>query len=440
MTTELSPDQKGQASLNLGEVIQQSRENFPDKRYHPKVYLDTPQYHIYGINPAPFEIWPTGDGVGTKPELAERLSIANAIGDAPNYDRFANLAFDTLAMVDGDEARFGRQMLGVVNIIDTNIATPEAIYWLATGLRDASNTGRFAVLNGETAELGYRTSGYGPTRINWNAVGVSLVIPDKLILGQKLEVGQPLVAFREKSIRSNGLTRIRTILEAAFLQKLGYTSKEDYFLSHLAAKLEDKLSQNKLNPLKDEVTVELAKNAASPDMIQFLDKIMGHSFMEQVLLPWHVLGKKVLYELLEPSTLYGKVIHEAQGWTKDKKQLDITGAAHITGGGIPEKVKRMVEPHGLGACIEPVFPDPKAITRIYEIAKDLPEETREGLMNDQEACQQWNRGIGFVVATKTKGDAKRLISLAGKMGYEAVIAGKVTDKPQIEFRGHIWTY
>lgn len=440
MVSELSPDQKRQASLTLGEVIQKTRQNFPDSRYHPSIHLETPQYHIYGIDPAPYRIWVTADGIGTKPELAERLSMVKSLDCTPNYNHFGNLAFDTFAMIDGDEARFGRQLLGIANIIDMNEADPEAIFWLAVGARNACNTGRFALLNGETAELGYRSSGYGKTRINWNAVGVSLVIPDKLILGQDLEAGQPLVAFREKSIRSNGLTRARAILEAAYIHRRGYSSKEDFIYDNLFDHIKDVICKDELNPLNERASRDLAEGIASPDFIKFLDQLMGHPFLEQVLLPWHELDEHILYDLLEPSTLYGKVINEAQGWVDGKKQVDITAAAHITGGGIPEKVKRMVESQKLGAYIEPIFPDPKAIRMLFEIADTLPEWNRKKLIDDRIACQQWNRGIGFVVATKTKNDARELVEIAQDLGYEAAVAGKITDKQQIEFRGHTWTY
>lgn len=435
--SELSPDTKGQASLTLGDVIVNTRQNFPDPNYHPKIYLDTPQYHIYGIDPSPYGIWVTADGIGTKPELAERLSLASSIdGSSPNYNRWRNLAFDTFAMIDGDEARFGRQLLGVANIIDMNTADPKAIFWLAVGARDACNTGRFALLNGETAELGYRTSGFGSTRLNWNAVGVSLVIPDKLILGQNLEPGQPLIAFRETSIRSNGLTTARSILEADYLHQFGYQSKEDYVLSRLSYQIYDSLTQSRVNPLKDEDTRRLSEDVSSGELIRSLDQIMGHSFIEQVLVPWHKPNEQILYELLKPSTLYGKVINEAQGWTDSPKQVDITGAAHITGGGIPEKVKRMVEPRKLGAYVEEVFPDPKAISYLLDIADRLPAE----VITDRDACQQWNRGIGFLVATRTQQDASRLIKIAEELGYEAAEAGGIIAEPKIEFRGHTWTY
>lgn len=172
-------------------------------------------------------------------------------------------------MIESDEARWGRFLLGIVQIIDTNTATPEMILALARGCKRACDQGRFALLNGETAELGYRVSGYGSSRINWNAVGVSLIVPDKLILGQNLEAGQPIVALRETSIRSNGLTKARQILEAAYIQSMGAPSKEDLTLDMIANSLElvqDNLPSHSLR-----------------ELLGVFDEVLGHDFTEQIL-------------------------------------------------------------------------------------------------------------------------------------------------------------
>lgn len=430
MAQELSADQKGQASSTLGDVIVQTRENFPDPRYRPQVFLDTPQYHIYGINPTPYSIWVTADGIGTKPELAERLF---SYYEDPSY--FESLAFDTFAMIESDEARWGRFLLGIVQIIDTNTATPEMILALARGCKKACDEGRFALLNGETAELGYRVSGYGSSRVNWNAVGVSLVVPDKLILGQNLEAGQPIVALRETSIRSNGLTRARQILEATYIQAMGAPSKEDLILDMIANGLEDmEPSLSQYLEMDDNIQIHPVR-----EILTVLSEVLGHDLMEQVLLPYHDLYPEVARELLRPSILYGRLINEVQGWVDRKKLVDITAAAHISGGGIPEKVKRMIEPKRLGAHIDPIFPDPKGVEMLLQIAQTLPDEGRN-LINDRTACQQWNRGIGFVVVTRDKLNATLFCELAKNMNYEAAIVGEILEEPKIEFRGHTWRY
>lgn len=423
MSTELSPDAKGNASLTLKKVIAQTRQNFPDPRYQPRVHLESSQYFLGGINPYPYEVWPTADGIGTKPELAERLYTHT--GD-PKY--FEGLAFDTFAMIESDEARFGRQLLGIANIIDNNTARDSMVSALARGAKQACDEGQFALLNGETAELSYRVSGYGESRVNWNAVGLSLVIPDKLILGARLTAGQPIVALRERSIRSNGLTRARGILEAFYLQSQGYPSKKDYVLDRLA----DEFEQEGFD--RDSVSRHLGN---LPD---HLSLIMGHDFMEQVLPPWHEYDPSLTEKLLTPSRLYGKLINTAQGWGGDDKNIDIIAAAHISGGGVPEKVKRMLELSNkrLGIHIDPIFPDPEAVSELMKLSDRLPEGKQ--LIDDRGACEQWNRGIGFIAVTRDNSQARELVDLATVMGYEAAVAGHILDQPLIEWRGYTWTY
>lgn len=427
MISELSPDQKGQASLTLGEVIVQTRENFPDPRYRPQVELETSYYHRYGINPHPYRVWITADGIGTKPELAERLYYVDE-----NPKHFEGLAYDIMAMIEGDVARFGGLLLGVAEIVDTNVSNPRVIAALARGAKAACDEGKFALLNGENAELGYRSSGYGETHVNWNAVGVYMVVPEKQILGTEIQPGQPIVALREKSIRSNGLTKARSILESAYLQKTGLGSKEGYFLSRLSNFLEYfiHLDTHGINPENQILQIDTSR---------FFNSIIGHGFSEQILIPWHNSFPELTKELLKPSKMFIPLISTAQGWIDGEKLVDITGAAHISGGGIPEKVHRMLESTGLGAHIDSVFPDPEAVIQLLEVARTLPQEGIN-LIDDRSACQQWNRGIGFAVVTRTVGDAKRLISLADELGYEAAMAGEILNEPKIDFRGHTWTY
>lgn len=414
---EMRPDEKGKASLTLGEVIRQTSQNYPDPRFRPKIYETTPYYTIAGINPSPFSFWVTADGIGTKPELAERLFT----DDPKDSSVWEGLAFDTLAMIDGDEARFGRYMVGAANVVDQNTAEDKTVVGaLAKGLKDACDQGQFALLNGETAELGYRTSGYGKTRLNWNAFGVSILNPEKLILGKDLKPGQPIVAFREESIRSNGLSKARAILETAFLLSLGLKSKDEYVHKKLAER----------GVIFDRATIE-----------NVLAEIFGHDALEQILPPWHTLHPDIVKQLLMPSRLYGPIIREAQGKVDEPRKIKMIAAAHITGGGIPEKAKRMVENKGLGVSLDAVFPDPKGVTSLLSLVNSFPEDIKSKLkVDDKTACEQWNRGIGFVVVAANQEEAKKLVEVAGDMNCEAKVAGEIIDKPEIHWRGHVWQY
>lgn len=432
--TELTADEKGKASLTLGEVIVKTKDNFPDPRFRPNVHNETKQYHQYGINPAPYEIWATADGIGTKPELAERLSQLNRPtfkeGDA-KYEYFDTLAYDVCAMIKGDVDRFGYFLLGITNVVDVNTATPRMISALAKGLTEACDEGGFPAMNGETAELGHRTSGYGPSRLNWNATGIYLINPDKFISGERLKQGQIIMGWREKSIRSNGLTRVRAILESCYLNRQGYPSKEVYFLEHLAEHLQE---IGVASGLKSDIL-------QSGDTISFFNNLMGHDFLEQMLVPWHELEPNVVEEVLRPSTLYGRVMYDALGGVDGEKVVDIIAAAHISGGGVPLKAERMLEAKKLGAHIEPVFEDPKAVTLLMEmVQRYLPEQQAQEIINERTACQQWNRGLGFLTVVEDQDNAERLRAIGEKYGIEIAQVGEILKNPQIEWRGHTWTY
>lgn len=430
MTTELNPDQKGHASLTFGDVVVKTRNNFPDPNYHPESYYESSYYHLHQIRTTKrFGTATTADGIGTKPELAERLCTLNQkLHGIPNFSYFESLPFDHTAMVEGDVIRFGHFLLGITQIVDVNVATDGVINALARGSQNVSDVGGFPLLNGETAELRHRTSGYGDTHINLNAVGTYLVNKNKVITGDQLKPGQPIYGFKETSFRSNGNTRNMQILEAAFLNNRGYPSKLDYVMANLSQFLGENLgfdTESLRNVLNVNKTVE------------FMNQMLGHDFLEQVLLPWHEDYPDITQELLQPSTLYGRIIYDAQGGIDGERLIPLTGIAHISGGGIPEKVGRLVKPRGLGAHIDPVFPDPKGTAMIIALANSLPKEQRDKLISSEIACRQWGRGFGMVAVTSEETDD--LQKIGRKYGVEIDQVGEIIKKPVIEFYGHTFS-
>ncbi len=133
-------------------------------------------------------------------------------------------------------------------------------------------------------------------------------------------------------------------------------------------------------------------------------------------------------------------MYAAQGGVDGDRWVNIVAAAHITGGGIPEKVRRMLAGKGLGAHIEAVFPEPEGIERLLKLSERLPEEQRERLIDDKRACEQWNRGIGFVTVVESKGDVEKLVILGQRHNIRVAQVGETTDRKEIEFHGHTWSY
>lgn len=416
---EVTQDSKENASRTFADVVRRTRNNFPDARFHPCVVQKRTVNEQSGIAIHGYLIDTNNDGTGTKPELAERMFTET--GD-PRF--FEKPAFDLVAMVADDVARTGAFVLGINNNLDVNSSDdPEFIAALARGMERACNHGRFPLLNGETAGLGYRTPGWGKHRLNWNAGATQLINPAKLIDGSGLRAGQPIVALRETSIRSNGLTRARAILENAYLQReSGKATKRDAIAQRIRRQLNDQLSHEQILAVLD---------AASSD---------GIDIWEYMQVPWHRAFPELTEQLMAPSTIYAPVMYAAQGGVDGEVDIPLVACAHVSGGGIPLKAKRMVEGRGVGVHVDAVFPNPAGIDALINLAQEFPHPTKGPLVDERSACEQWNGGVGFLCVAQHRNDADDLVALAASMGYEAAIAGETIDRPAIEWRGHTWTY
>lgn len=428
--TKVITDAKENAALTFARVIEETRNLFPERKYRPKVLKARKLNAQYGINASPHLVFGNGDGIGTKPELAERLAMDRDFG------HFESLANDVVAMVADDAARFGYFTVGIVNNLDVNSAgSQEFIAALARGAYEACSAGKFPLLNGETAELGYRTAGYGSHRLNWNMTALTLINRKKIIDGSKLKAGQTVVALREKSIRSNGLTRARKILETAFLKsKCGpEVDYKDYFIhEYVRERIGETLASS----------LELDGETTTHAIEQILKSTpLGEDIYDHIQIPWHDSFRKEVKEILRPSRIYSPAIYAAQGGVDGKVVIPIAACAHISGGGIPLKGKRMVEEAGLGLDLDPVFPDPEAVTMLMKIADKYPRlDDEKPLIDNRSASEQWNRGIGFLVVTTNGYAAHDFVHLASELGFEAAVAGRVISKREIRWRGETWTY
>ena len=122
------------------------------------------------------------------------------------------------------------------------------------------------------------------------------------------------------------------------------------------------------------------------------------------------LGAKLGDELLRPTRIYVK----AFALLKDK--LKIKGMAHITGGGLPGNLPRIL-PEGISARIRNgSWPAPE-IFGLIESKGSVPAEDMK---------RTFNMGIGFVMVV-TKSAAQDVVYLLKKSGYPACIIGN-TEK------------
>ncbi len=320
------------------------------------------------------------DGVGTKIEIAERLK------------RHDTIAYGLFEMVCGDAVIRGAEPVMVGSILDVNsLGTDEKshidfVKQLGEGYVKAAEEEGVAVVNGEIAELGARVTGYCPlpgfpTRFrqamkyltkgempnlpgfnyNWGAGVVWVAKKDRMITGKRVEEGDILIGLKENGPRKNGLSLFRKVFEMAYGRE------------------------------------------------------------------WHEVeydGKTLGEAVLTPSVVYTKAIVEMFGGYDRDPKVDIHGIAHITGGGIPEKMGRMLKPSGLGADIFDPFDPPKIMLHCQEM----------GSVTDRKAHRALNMGHGMIIAVAPKNEPKTVIQTAKKYGVEAKVIGKVTGDHEIRIK------
>jgi len=147
------------------------------------------------LNMGDFYLVQNDDGVGTKIEIAERIS---------KYD---TLGYDLLAMVLDDAICVGAEPISVTNTLDVDKLDSKKISALMTGLQKASLEHKIVIPGGEIAELGNAVNGY-----LWNATVVGVVEKNKVITGENIASGDKLIALHSDGFRSNGFSLIRHIL------------------------------------------------------------------------------------------------------------------------------------------------------------------------------------------------------------------------------------
>jgi phosphoribosylformylglycinamidine cyclo-ligase len=113
-------------------------------------------------------------------------------------------------------------------------------------------------------------------------------------------------------------------------------------------------------------------------------------------------------ELLRPSVIYAPALLEAAS------ELDLHAAAHITGGGIPGNLSRVL-PEGCDAIVRRSSWRPPAI---------FAEIERLGGIEEREMESVFNLGIGMMVIV-AEADAEKAVAVLAGSGQDATVVGEV---------------
>lgn len=297
--------------------------------------------------------------------VGTKMEIAERMND------YRTIAYDLFAMVCDDAIVRGAEPVLIGSILDTNSLKGkngpyiQQVRQLAEGYVKAAREANVAVVNGECAELGSRVGGYGEFNSNWGASVVWFANKDRMFTGMEIKEGDDLVALRERGFRSNGLSLVRKILTDKF----------------------------------------------------------GNE--------WHMkefMGSTYGSAVLTPSRIYTKSVVDMFGGFNGVAKTEVHGVAHITGGGIPEKLGRMLRPSGLSAHLNSLIAPPLIMEQVRRL----------GDVSYFDAYKTWNMGNGLIIATPK---AEEVIKVAGEHQIYAKKIGNVVkeNKPQVVIKAEsLW--
>jgi phosphoribosylformylglycinamidine cyclo-ligase len=294
--------------------------------------------------------------------------VGTKVEVSERLDDHSTVAFDLFAMVCDDAVVRGAEPIAIGSILDVRQLndtehTRNAIRQLALGYVAAAKAANVVVVNGEVAELGDRIGGYGEFNYNWGAGVLWVAHKDRALTGFQVQAGDALVGLAEHGFRSNGITDVRKAM------------LENY----------------------------------------------GTDWQHTVV---NTLGTLSLGRLVQkPSIIYSGFVNELTGgYDIDKEpKAKVTAIAHITGGGQPSKLGRMLEPSGLGVDIDKPIEPPEIMLEVQKM-RGFP---------DRKAYGKWHMGPGMIIATP---EPEKVIAGATFHGIHAQKIGTVTDEPGIRIR------
>lgn len=294
--------------------------------------------------------------------------VGTKVEIAERLDDHSVVAHDLFAMVCDDAVVRGAEPIAIGSILDVRQLddtehTIDAVRQLGKGYVEAAKAAGVVVVNGEVAELGDRVGGYGDFNYNWGAAVLWLAHKERILTGHQVQPGDSLIGLAEQGFRSNGITDVRKAM-----------------LVHYGP--------------------------------QWQHKVVQH------------LGERSLGKLVQkPSIIYSRFVSELTGGYDIEKEpkAKVTGVAHITGGGQPSKLGRMLEPSGLGVTIDKPINPPKIMLEVQRLSG----------FSDEKAYGKWHMGPGMVIASP---EPEKVLAEAEAQGILAQEIGQVTDEHGIRIR------
>jgi phosphoribosylformylglycinamidine cyclo-ligase len=140
----------------------------------------------------------TTDGVGSKVLIANEMKRWNTVG------------IDCIAMNVNDLLAMGIEPLAFVDYIAISEPNDEIMRQIGEGLAKGAEMSRITIVGGETASLPDIIRGF-----DLAGTCLGMVKKDRIITGERIEIGDAVVGLPSTGVHSNGYSLVRRIIKGA---------------------------------------------------------------------------------------------------------------------------------------------------------------------------------------------------------------------------------
>lgn len=302
------------------------------------------------------------DGVGTKTAIAARLG------------RYETIGRDLVAMCADDVVCTGAAPLFFLDYVAVGRLEPERLATIVGGIADGCREAGCALVGGETAE---HPGLMAPEEFDLAGFCVGIVERSELIDGSGIGAGDALVGVVTDGLHANGYSLVRAVLA--------------------------------------EGRFEL--EAAYADVLR---RVLGPSEAEAALAAEPAVASATLGDvLLRPTPIYARRLLAVRARLRDRG-VDLAGVAHVTGGGLPGNVPRIL-PEGLAARLDPSRWPLPSVMRWLAVSAGMAES---------EVRATFNGGLGLVVAVPRAAVSPTIAAFAAE-GLEARLVGAVVAASEL---------
>ena len=291
------------------------------------------------------------DGVGTKVALARRAG------------RLDGLGIDLVAMCSDDVACAGAEPLFLLDYVAVGRLVPAEVATVVAGVAAGCRLAGCALLGGETAE---HPGVMRPDDLDLAATCVGVVERDDFLDGRAVAAGDVLVGLPSSGLHSNGFSLVRRLVDESDLD------------------------------LEARYAAVLRRHAPGvPAEPELADAPLADV-------------------LLTPTRIYARAVLAMRAGVR-AAGADVHGVAHVTGGGLPGNVPRMV-PDGLAVRLEP---GRWAMPSVMRLLGAL------GGLDEPELRATFNGGLGMVLALPPGAAVEAALATAAAHGMPGTVVGEV---------------